>query len=203
MRIIAIDPGPELSAFVEWDGESIFGAALVKNHAMRDILLSTAVDRVVIEKVACYGMPVGESIFETVYWTGRFAQASCVIVHRMPRIDVKMHLCKSARAKDSNVIQALIDRFAPFVRNKGKGTKGEPGFFYGFKKDIWQSFALAVTWMDLNWADMEICEYGADAEAQKECKEWEKSEISVYCFKFRDLDGFFHCNGLEDRTKEK
>jgi hypothetical protein len=150
MIIIAIDPGPEVSAFVEWDGKEVPAFGIFKNNVMRDILLSTAVDRVIIEKVACYGMPVGESIFETVYWTGRFAQASSVIVHRVPRKDVKMHLCQSMRAKDSNVIQALIDRFAPFVRNKGKGRKGEPGFFYGFKKDIWQSFALAVTWMDQN-----------------------------------------------------
>ena len=29
---------------------------------------------VVIEKVACMGMAVGEDIFETVFWSGRFAE---------------------------------------------------------------------------------------------------------------------------------
>ena len=51
---------------------------------------------------------------------------------------------------------------------------------------------------------MKECKFGNDVEAQKECDDWEESEISVYCFKFRDLtDGFFHCNGLSDRTKEE
>ena len=55
------------------------------------------------------------------------------------RKDEKMNLCGSMKAKDSNIIQALIDRFAPNTPNKGKGTKKEPGWFYGFKKDIWLS----------------------------------------------------------------
>ncbi len=38
------------------------------------------------------------------------------------------------KAKDSNIIQALIDLFAKDTPNKGKGTKKEPGYFYGFKK---------------------------------------------------------------------
>ena len=40
--------------------------------------------------------------------------------------------------------QALVDRFAPGQPNHGKGTKAEPGFFYGFRADVWQAFALAV-----------------------------------------------------------
>ena len=64
------------------------------------------------------------------------------------RREVKLYLCGSIRAKDANIIQALIDRFAPGVSNKGKGVKKSPGFFYGFKKDVWQAFALAVTIMD-------------------------------------------------------
>ncbi len=93
------------------------------------------------------------SVFETVYWSGRFAefvnQTCGMWVDRMPRMDVKMHLCRSPRAKDSNIMQALIDRYALNVRNRGKGTKAAPGFFYGFKSDIWAAFALAVTYYDL------------------------------------------------------
>ena len=107
--------------------------------------------RVVIEQVRSYGMPVGATVFDTVFWSGRFCQAWPNEFHQMPRLKVKQHICHDSRAKDSNIIQALVDRFAYGVRNKGKGTKPEPGFFYGFKKDIWQAFALAVTWHDQNY----------------------------------------------------
>ena len=60
-----------------------------------------------------------------------------------------MNLCKTMRAKDSNILQALIDRFAPNTSNKGKGTKKDQGWFYGFKSDIWQAYALGVTFYDL------------------------------------------------------
>ncbi len=54
------------------------------------------------------------------------------------------------RAKDRNVTQALVDRFS-YSRHKakgGSGVKADPGYFYGFKKDIWQAFAVGVTYLD-------------------------------------------------------
>lgn len=62
----------------------------------------------------------------------------------MPRIEVKKHLCHNGAAKDSNIRQALIDRFGP------PGVKKEPGILYGVKKDIWAAMAIAVTWFDQN-----------------------------------------------------
>lgn len=159
MSLIAVDPGPVQSAFVIWDGEKVLKKGIRDNDDLADgfVLWRPQPKCAVFEKVACYGMPVGESIFETVWWTGYFSRVCAVERiknYRMLRKDVKMHLCHTMRAKDSNIIQALVDRFAPMERNKGKGTKKEPGFFYGFKKDIWQAFALAVTWWDLNAGEM-------------------------------------------------
>ncbi|MFI5426084.1 hypothetical protein [Aeromicrobium sp. UC242_57] len=86
-------------------------------------------------------------------WIGRFLEKATEWispdVDLIKRNPVKVHHCHSARAKDSNIIQALVDRFAPGQKNHGKGTKAEPGFFYGFKADIWQAMALAVYAADM------------------------------------------------------
>lgn len=152
MRIVAIDPGPVQSAYIQWDGKIIEGFGIEGNETVVELLgLSTqAPYHMAIEQVRSYGMPVGASIFDTVFWSGRFCQAWHGEFHQVPRLKVKQYLCHDSRAKDSNIIQALVDRFAYGIKNKGKGTKKEPGFFYGFKSDIWQAFALAVMWWDQN-----------------------------------------------------
>ncbi len=99
--------------------------------------------------IASYGMGVGKSVFETCVWIGRFIEVIGDNYKYIYRKDEKMNLCGSMKAKDSNIVQALIDRFAPNTSNKGKGTKKEPGWFYGFKKDIWQAYAVGVTYYDM------------------------------------------------------
>jgi len=146
-KVLAIDPGPEQSALVIWDGTFIISSKILPN-----LELLYRLDKypylpplpLVIEQVVSLGMPVGATTFETVFWTGRFCQVWGGKWHRMPRRDVKMHLCNSMRAKDSNIRQALIDRFG------APGTKKAPGLTYGLKKDMWAAFALAVTWYDKN-----------------------------------------------------
>ena len=64
------------------------------------------------------------------------------------RMEEKMALCHNSRAKDANIIQALVDRYAYGQPNHGKGTKAAPGFFYRFSKDAWQAMAIAATWLD-------------------------------------------------------
>lgn len=150
-NVLAIDPGPTESAFVIWNGINVLEIGKIDNSDMVH-WLSDNPEAAVIEQVRSYGMAVGASVFDTVFWSGRFyerlTEAYGVPTDMMPRMDVKMHLCHSSRAKDANITQALIDRFAPNTRNKGKGIKSDPGFFYGFKSDIWAAFALAVTWWD-------------------------------------------------------
>jgi hypothetical protein len=138
--ILALDPGPKQSAYVLWDGKRIIEHDKVNN----DTLLSfhRPCQRV-IEMIASYGMPVGVEVFETVRWVGRFEQAWGG-AELMFRRDVKLHLCRDSRAKDSNIRQALVDRFGI------KGTKNAKGITYGLNKDTWQAFALAVTWWDRN-----------------------------------------------------
>lgn len=61
----------------------------------------------------------------------------------------KLTICHSPKANDATIKQALIDRFAPGVSNYGKGTKKDPGWFYGFRADEWSAYAVAVTYHDI------------------------------------------------------
>ena len=141
--IMGLDPGPVESAFVVWDG-NVTASAIRSNNDMLRLLASSRRAGVVlvIEKVESFGMAVGAEVFETVFWSGRFAQAWEGDVERIGRREVKLHLCGSARAKDANIRQALIDRLGPV------GTKKRPGPLYGVKSHVWAALAVAVTAWD-------------------------------------------------------
>ena len=154
--ILAIDPGPTESGWVRIDAgtcEPINFGKEPNADILRHILTAAddfEADRVVIEMVASYGMAVGAEVFDTCVWIGRFSEAvrgtwwpfsEPALIKRHP---VKLHHCHSAKANDANIRQALVDRFAPGVSNHGKGTKANPGWFYGFSADVWQAYALAV-----------------------------------------------------------
>ena len=148
--ILAIDPGTTESAFVmcEKDYEPRY-IGKVSNDEMLEIIEEADYDELVIEMIASYGMAVGREVFETCVWIGRFWQASKADKKAyIYRKDEKMNLCGSTRAKDTNIRVALIDRFANHDLKKGKGTKKNPDWFYGFKKDIWAAYAVAVTYLD-------------------------------------------------------
>ena len=152
-RVFAIDPGSKESGFVRWNGEKILSAGIKENEdLLNDIRSYYEYDNLVVEKVCNYGMAVGESVFDTVFWTGMFCNASVSPYHRMPRMDVKMHICHSSRATDKNIVVALVDRFdrlREFGR-QGKGTIKNMGPLFGFKSHMWQALALAIAWYELN-----------------------------------------------------
>jgi hypothetical protein len=50
---------------------------------------------------------------------------------------------------DSQIIKYLANRFSPDVENRGKGNKKDPGWFYRFKGDVWQAYALGVAYYDM------------------------------------------------------
>lgn len=151
MRILAIDPGPTMSAYVMLrDGAFNVGeSAKLPNQAVREhvelMCDGAAVDLVACEQVRSYGMRVGAEVFDTVEFSGQLHE---VVTWRgvewlyVPRLDVKLHICRSPLAKDANIRQALIDRLG------GKGTKANKGPLYGVKADVWQALALAVTVSD-------------------------------------------------------
>lgn len=154
MNILAIDPGNRQSAFVVLDGDTLRPLEFDKldNYNLLDKLADMEPMHMAIEMVASYGMPVGAEVFETCVWIGRFWQATSWMVSKsyVFRREEKLAICHSPRANDATIRQALIDRFASGVPNKGKGTRREPGWFYGFHADIWQAYAVGVTWADKN-----------------------------------------------------
>ena len=138
--ILAIDPGTTKSAYVVYDpsGPTIIDKGIRDNN---DLCLSLSesvlfkVDMVAIEMIQSYGMAVGQEVFDTCVWIGRFLQ---VVLNRdfhakfVYRKDVKMHLCGTTKAKDANIRQALIDLLGK------EATKG-------VAKDMWAALGVAVT----------------------------------------------------------
>lgn len=157
--ILAIDPGTEQSAFVLLNTTPlrIVSAQIVPNDQMLRILkdpigqcgadFAPCIEHLAIEMVASFGMAVGQEVFETVWWIGRFCEAwknrwAHAGFTRIKRIEVKMHLCHTSRAKDANIRQALIDKLGV------AGTKKNPGTTYGISKDLWSALAVGVTYLE-------------------------------------------------------
>lgn len=157
--ILSIDPGSTESGYVLLDMNlEPIEKGKVKNETLLEDIKSDRFwynskeeDHIAIEKIACYGMPVGVEVFETCIWIGRFIQAipNGIEPKFIYRKDEKLNLCQSMKANDSNITQALVDRFTPGEKNHGKGTKKSPGWFYGFAKDIWAAYAVGVTYFDM------------------------------------------------------
>lgn len=142
MRVLAIDPGTTHSAYVILEDGRIREHDKLANEQLVRWIGNQMRCELVIERIASYGMPIGVETMETIFWSGRFAQAWGRPFHRVTRKEVVVHLCGSARAKDSNVRQALIDRLGP------PGRKAKPGPTYGITADTWAALAVAVTWWD-------------------------------------------------------
>jgi hypothetical protein len=144
--ILAIDPGPVLSAFVVWN-DRVVDSGTVDNLVLKDFFHSRheviGADVMAIEMVACYGMAVGKEVFETCVWIGRFIEAWGREHRKVYRKDIKMHLCQSMRAKDGNIRQALIDKHGAV------GTKKAPGKLYGISGHLWAALAVADYATDL------------------------------------------------------
>lgn len=157
MTILALDPGntqtgyavismPEFRLIKFGKADNTALLALVANA---DVLYD--VDAVAIEMVASYGMAVGREVFETCVWIGRFHQAAGhPNTHYVYRKEEKEILCGSLRAKDANIRQVLIDRYARHDLKNGKGTKANPDVFYGVSKDVWAAIAVGVTYYELS-----------------------------------------------------
>jgi hypothetical protein len=149
--VLSIDPGPAESGIVTFNAatQRLYHHAVEPNetiiHAMRP--MRSEAHHLAIEMIASYGMSVGAEVFETCVWIGRFVESWGQRWSKVYRREVKMHLCGTPAAKDTNVRQALIDRFGP-GKSTAIGLKNSPGPLYGVKSHQWAALAVAVTWSD-------------------------------------------------------
>ena len=94
MIVFSIDPGNIQSGWCIVDGETMkpqdFGKT--DNDELLDsierLIRVYQVDVVVIEMVACYGMPVGREVFDTCVWIGRFTEKSKQLQKRLKSISL-------------------------------------------------------------------------------------------------------------------
>lgn len=147
MEILSIDVGTTETGYCLMDKDTYkpikFGK--INNEELLKIVKEEEYDELVYEEFQSYGMPIGVSTITSITWNGRYIQSALdrgKKVNFVYRKEEKMNLCGSMKAKDSNIRQALIDRFGEV------GVKSNPGFFYGFKKDIWSAFAVGCTYLD-------------------------------------------------------
>lgn len=155
--ILGIDPGCEFTAWALVDAETLRPVKFEKeeNNKVRNDLLELFEGgdniEIAIEMVESYGMAVGREVFETCVWIGKFEEAlkECGPITQIYRRHEKMSICHSMKANDATIKQALVDRFAYGEPNHGKGTKRNPGWFYGFKQDVWAAYAVAVTYYEM------------------------------------------------------
>lgn len=157
MQVLAIDPGNVKSGYViveynNTDISKVLEAGKLENDKIMQIIAESGGIDFAIEMIAGMGMAVGQEVFDTCVWIGRFWENALardfVAMQYIYRREEKLCLCGSPRAKDANIRQALVDRYAPGQPNCGKGTKKSPGFFFGFSADMWAAMAVATTYYD-------------------------------------------------------
>jgi hypothetical protein len=144
-NVIGIDPANKQSAFCAFNGRMIQCELIDNQNFFNEVLRSFVnnnIDMVYIETIQAMGMPSGAAVFETCFYIGRLqllCEQNKIPYEMVKRTEIKLHHCNTTRAKDTNIRQALIDRFGD------KGTKKEPGFFFGISgNDQWSACAIAL-----------------------------------------------------------
>ena len=183
-RILCIDPGSRITGWVILDrrpgalpelvdqGNTPTPAFLEWLRGHDELGLHQAV----IEHVGHYGtgMSAGADVFETCILIGRIVEILRPLpIEKVRRQSIKTQLCGRATAKDSNVRQALIDRWggdelalgARKCSNcKGKGWHGRgrppcdacggdgwevpPGPLHGVTKHAWSALAAGLSYLE-------------------------------------------------------
>lgn len=139
MIVLAIDPGPLQSGYVLYDGQRVITSGVMPNDDLLKIVADDRSDMLAIEKIVSYGNVVGNEVFDTCQWAGRFQQAwACPDeVQMIRRLQVKKALHLPGSANDKAVRDALLRIVGP------KGMKSKPGPTYGVSSHAWAALGVA------------------------------------------------------------
>jgi hypothetical protein len=144
---LAIDPGTVKSGWCILNDGRVDDSGVSCNE---DVLKAVYAwpHALAIEMIASYGMSVGREVFETCVWIGRYQQAYQypATVKLVYRRDVKLHLCGTSKAKDTNIRQAILDLYPRTGGGKTPqiGTSKLPGPLYGVSSHAWSALAVAI-----------------------------------------------------------
>jgi hypothetical protein len=168
--ILAFDPGPKQTGIVRLEGIdaeplpvgaapscencTISVAAIAKIQAWTlpnqelcarlGELLGKPYPVALLEVVEARGMPVGNDTLHTQLWAGYIGgllASDNVITLFVRRSRVKLALCGTARAKDSNIRAALIDLLG------GKEAVKKGGIAHGIHGHQWAALATAFAYL--------------------------------------------------------
>lgn len=152
MKIVGLDPGPTLSAYVILSDTPPYSRGIVPNEELRELLATfrEITDELAIEWVSFYGKEIhaGSETFDTCRWVGRFQEiwrddATC---HLIPRRQVRGELCGTQKAGDAEVRAVLIDRYGG--KEAAIGKKAAQGPLYGIASHCWSALAVAIVHQD-------------------------------------------------------
>lgn len=144
MKVYAIDPGPGMSGCVLLEDNRPLPVVLEFGHHPNPDIWGVPGAVVAIEMIESFGMAVGAETFRTCVEIGRLVERFSPLteVTLIGRKAVKLNLCGSARAKDANIRQAIIDRYGgPAAIRKG-------GPLYKVSSHIWAALAVGLTYLD-------------------------------------------------------
>ena len=150
MKLLAIDTGNISSAYIIFCTEEnrVIEKDFLENEKFIERILTLTFDEVAIEKIVSLGMPIGATTIDTIFFNGRLYEIFKKlkkVPFWYPRIDIKMHLCHTTRAKDTNVRTALVNRFGePSTKKNPHNKYNELNDKIYFGSHFWSCLGIAV-----------------------------------------------------------
>lgn len=146
MKIFAIDPGTNRSAFVIWDTEQqkILKMSKIKlektynnykNEVLFKYLIEEKFDICAIEDISYQGNKIGKTTINTIKWIGRYQQFCIdndIDVELLERKFVKYQILGKCVGSDENIRNVLKKIYSNAI-------------IKGLADHTWQAFALAVS----------------------------------------------------------